>query len=58
MSIRYITHQQFSDGTTIDGNRLEEALQKLEELSDGVPLSAVKNPFHAKPACLWLQPYP
>jgi len=45
MSIRYITHQQFSDGTTIDGNRLEEALQKLEELSDGVPLSAVKTRF-------------
>ena len=45
MSIRYITKQQFSDGTTIDGNRLEEALQQLEDLSDNVPMSAIKTRF-------------
>lgn len=45
MSIRYFTKQQFSDGTTIDGNRLEEALQELEELSDSVPMSAIKTRF-------------
>tara|TARA_R100001086_G_scaffold232486_2_gene153703 strand:- start:3651 stop:4436 length:786 start_codon:yes stop_codon:yes gene_type:complete len=45
MSIRYISKQQFSDGTTIDGNRLEDALQKLEQLSDNVPLSAIKTRF-------------
>ena len=45
MSIRYFTKQQFSDGTTIDGNRLEEALQELESLSNGVPVSAIKTRF-------------
>ena len=45
MSIRYITDEQFSDGTTIDGNRLEEALQQLEQLSDNVPMSAIKTRF-------------
>ena len=28
MSLRTITKQQFSDGTTIDGNRIEQALQE------------------------------
>ena len=45
MSLRYITKEQFSDGTTIDGNRLEEALQQLEQLSDNVPMSAIKTRF-------------
>ena len=29
-SIRHFTSEQFSDGTTIDGDRLEKALQDLE----------------------------
>lgn len=45
MSLRYITKQQFSDGTTIDGNRIEDALQELEQLSDSVPTSAIKTRF-------------
>lgn len=45
MSLRYITKEQFSNGTTIDGNRLEEALQQLEQLSDNVPVSAIKTRF-------------
>ena len=45
MSLRYITKQQFSDGTTIDGNRLEDAIQSLEELSDKAPYGSVKTRF-------------
>mgnify|MGYP003149349923 CR=1 FL=1 len=37
VSIRKITNQQFSDGTTIDGDRLERAIQDLEEYIDDVP---------------------
>ena len=37
MSIRVFTDQQFSDGTTIDGNRLERAMQELEDRLDTVP---------------------
>ena len=36
-SIRRITGQQFSDGTTIDGDRLEKALQDLEDYINDVP---------------------
>ena len=36
-SIRHFTTEQFSDGTTIDGNRLEKALQDLEEYVNRVP---------------------
>ena len=35
-SLRRFTSQQFSDGTTIDGNRLEKALQDLEDWSNGI----------------------
>lgn len=45
MSIRVVTNQQFSDGTTIDGNRIEQALQQLEEMCDMVPRGAVKNRY-------------
>jgi len=45
MSNRYITKQQFSDGTTIDGNRIESALQDLEALSDLAPYGAIKTRF-------------
>tara|TARA_R100000808_G_scaffold14312_1_gene33875 strand:+ start:1463 stop:2356 length:894 start_codon:yes stop_codon:yes gene_type:complete len=36
-SIRHITDEQFSDGTTIDGSRLEKGLQDLEEYINNVP---------------------
>jgi len=36
-SIRHVTTQQFSPGTTIDGDRLEKALQDLEDYIAGVP---------------------
>ena len=36
-SIRHITTQQFSDGTTIDGDRLERAVQDLENYMNDVP---------------------
>lgn len=45
MSIRVITKEQFSDGTTIDGNRIEEAMQRLEEMVDNVPRGAIKTRF-------------
>ena len=45
MSNRYITKKQFSDGTTIDGNRLESALQDLEELCNSAPYGAVRTRF-------------
>lgn len=35
-SLRRFTSQQFSDGTTIDGNRLEKALQDLEDWSNKI----------------------
>ena len=43
MSIRVFTDQQFSDGTTIDGNRLEDALQSLEGRVNKVPDGDLKN---------------
>lgn len=36
-SIRHFTSEQFSDGTTIDGDRLEKALQDLENYINEVP---------------------
>tara|TARA_R110000824_G_scaffold102703_2_gene244440 strand:+ start:17172 stop:18059 length:888 start_codon:yes stop_codon:yes gene_type:complete len=36
-SIRHFTTEQFSDGTTIDGNRLERAVQDLENYINNVP---------------------
>lgn len=45
MSTRTVTTQQFSDGTTIDGNRIEEALQQLEEMCDLVPDGNVLTRF-------------
>jgi len=36
-SIRHFTDEQFSDGTTIDGDRLEKSLQDLEDYMNNVP---------------------
>ena len=43
MSIRVFTDEQFADGTTMDGNRLEAAMQALEERLDTVPDGDVEN---------------
>ncbi len=45
MSNRVITNQQFSDGTTIDGNRIEDALQDTEKFLDKVPQEFVRSRF-------------
>jgi hypothetical protein len=45
MSTRVITGQQFSDGTTIDGNRIEQAMQQLENMCDLVPAGNVKTRY-------------
>lgn len=45
MSIRVITKRQFSDGTTIDGNRIEGALQDVERFVDEVPYGFVRNRY-------------
>ena len=42
-SIRHFTSQQFSDGTTIDGDRLEKSLQDLEDYINNVPDGDFKN---------------
>ena len=45
MSNRVITNQQFSAGTTIDGNRIEDALQDVEQFVDRVPQEFVRTRF-------------
>tara|TARA_R110000823_G_scaffold206898_6_gene337606 strand:+ start:180 stop:1106 length:927 start_codon:yes stop_codon:yes gene_type:complete len=42
-SIRHFTDEQFSDGTTIDGDRLEKALQDLEDYINNVPDGDFEN---------------
>tara|TARA_R100000655_G_scaffold19642_2_gene40857 strand:+ start:261 stop:1169 length:909 start_codon:yes stop_codon:yes gene_type:complete len=42
-SLRRFTSQQFADGTTIDGNRLEKALQDLEDWNNGIEDSNFSN---------------
>jgi hypothetical protein len=42
-SIRKFTDEQFSEGTTIDGNRLEQALQDLERWSEKIPDGDMAN---------------
>lgn len=42
---RHVTQEQFSDGTTIDGSRVERSLQELEEHVNEVPKGDVRNRF-------------
>lgn len=42
---RHVTQEQFSDGTTIDGSRVERALQELEDHVNEVPKGDVRNRF-------------
>jgi len=68
MSTRRITKQQFSDGTTIDGNRIETALQDIENIADLVPSGLIGNRFTQTqivagfqpilgPGATWQQPW-
>jgi hypothetical protein len=42
---RHVTQEQFSDGTTIDGSRVERALQELENHVNEIPEGDIKNKF-------------
>jgi hypothetical protein len=42
---RHVSDQQFSDGTTIDGSRVEDALQDLEDHVNDVPGGDIKPRF-------------
>lgn len=43
MSIRKITDEQFADGTTIDGDRLDTTIQDLEEFINSIPNGDIKT---------------
>jgi len=43
MSLRHFTSEQFAEGTTIDGDRLEKALQDLEDWSNNIEDSQFMN---------------
>ena len=45
MSNRVVTDQQFSEGTTIDGNRIEDGMQDVERFLDKVPQEFVRRRF-------------
>lgn len=45
MSVRKVTHNQFSDGCTIDGARIEDALEDLENRVNEIPLGDLGNRF-------------
>jgi len=48
MSTRKITSEQFSDGTTIDGGRVDKALQDIVDYINLVPVDAESNSFCKK----------
>jgi len=58
MSNRVITNQQFSAGTTIDGNRLEDAMQDIERFLDKVPARFVRRRFVENQLVSGWSPYP
>jgi hypothetical protein len=45
MSTRKITKEQFSEGTTIDGNRIEEAMDNIEERFNDIPKGDLRSRF-------------
>jgi hypothetical protein len=57
MSLRTITKQQFSDGTTIDGNRIEQALQELEDVCNKVPGYYVQRRFTQSQITVGFSPF-
>ena len=42
---RYISKEQFADGTTIDGSRIDTALQDVQELVNSIPKGDLKNRY-------------
>jgi len=56
MSTRRVTKQQFADGTTIDGNRIEVALRDIEEIADRVPAGLIANRFTQTQISMGFQP--
>jgi hypothetical protein len=42
---RYITNEQFADGTTIDGSRIDSALQDVQEVVNSIPKGDLKNRY-------------
>ena len=51
-SIRKLTDQQFTDGTTIDGNRIEEALQDLQQRMNRIPKGDIKHRWTQTQFCI------
>ena len=45
MRYRVVSNQQFSEGTTIDGNRIEDGMQDVERFLDKVPQEFVRRRF-------------
>jgi hypothetical protein len=45
MSNRVITDEQFAAGGTIDGSRIQTALDDVEQFINNVPLSAIKQKY-------------
>ena len=43
MSNRHITKEQFSQGTTIDGDRLEKAYSDVQDHYNNLPLRSMAN---------------
>jgi len=48
MSTRKITREQFSDGTTIDGERIDKSLQDIVDYINLIPVDAESNSFCKK----------
>lgn len=42
---RHMTDEQFADGTTIDGNRLDDAMEDIKDRFNSVPLGDLKHRF-------------
>ena len=56
-SLRRLTDQQFSDGTTIDGNRLEKALRQIEDWSNAIPDSDLESRWMQTQMVLSFSPF-
>jgi len=56
MSTRKITKEQFSDGTTIDGNRVEEAMDNIEERFNNIPKGDVRSRYVQNQYVLGFEP--
>lgn len=42
---RYVSDEQFADGTTIDGSRMDNAMQDVQEIVNSVPKGDIKNRY-------------